>query len=445
MTSPSRRQFLRSAAGAVLAPVIVPARVLGGGGELAPSEKITLGLIGNGGRGEYLINWFLKEPDARIVAVCDVDRLHYRDRKWGNNNPHGREAGKAAVDAHYGDHGCAMYADYRELCAREDIDAVLVATPDHWHALNVLEALRQGKDVYGEKPVTHLFAEGRAICREVAERGAVFQVGSQQRSEANFHQAVELVRNGVLGKIRRVEVGLPAGYATPQRDETFAVVEEPPDHLDYDFWCGPAPKLPYMRARHHRHWRWHRAYGGGQIMDWIGHHFDIAQWGLGRETGGPVLVEARGFTWPETDLYDTAVEFEIRCEYDDGTEALVSSSLRMGTKWIGEDGWVWVDREKIESSKTEWACPDFGRGPWMAYDMRERNHYGNFLDCVKSRKPTVAPAEVGHRSVTPGHLAHISAALGRPLRWNPDTEEIPGDEEAMRLLTAVDYRDSWKL
>jgi len=434
----SRRRFLQSAG-----PLIVPARVLGLGNQPAPSEKITLGLIGNGGRGEYLINWFLKEADARIVAVCDVDSLHYRDRKWGNGNAHGREAGKAAVDAFYGDTGCAMYSDYRELCARPDIDAVLVATPDHWHALIELDALRHGKDVYGEKPVTHLFSEGRTLCREVEQRKAVFQVGSQQRSEPVFHQAVELVRNGVIGKVRQIEVGLPAGYATPQRDETFAVIEEPPAHLDYEFWCGPSEKLPYMRARHHRMWRWHRAYGGGQIMDWIGHHNDIAQWAIGMETGGPVRVEARRFTWPATGLYNTPVDYAIHCEYAGGIESVISSANPLGTKWIGEDGWVFVDRDKLEASDPAWLAPEFERGPWKAYDLRGHNHYGNFLDCVKTRQPAVATAEIGHRSITPGHLAYVSATLGRALPWDPAKEEIPGDEEAMRLLTAVNYRAPW--
>jgi len=443
MTHPTRRRFLQSAlAGSVS---LAPATILGTGGRPSPSNRITLGLIGNGMRGGYLIDWFAKEPDAQIVAVCDVDRLHYRDRKWGNGDPHGREAGKAAVDAHYGDSGCAVFTDYRELIARDDIDAVLVATPDHWHALHVLEALRAGKDVYGEKPITHFFAEGQAVYREVAQREAVFQVGSQQRSEANFHLGIELVRNGVLGNIRHVEVGIPPGHKGPQRDESFARIEEPPDDLDYEFWCGPAPVLPYMRARHHRHWRWHRAYGGGQIMDWIGHHNDIAHFGLGMETSGPILVEARDFTWPETDVYDTPVHYAIHCTYEGGITSVIGSKIRRGTKWIGENGWVWVDRNKIEASNPEWLEPEFDRGPWRAYRPTERNHYGNFLECVKTRQEPFAPAENGHRCITPGHLSYVSAELERPLKWDPKTEQIPGDPEAQKLLEAMPYREPWKL
>ncbi|MEO0445737.1 MAG: Gfo/Idh/MocA family oxidoreductase [Verrucomicrobiota bacterium] len=407
-----------------------------------PSNRITLGLIGNGGRGEYLLKWFLEEPDAQIVAVCDVDRLHYRDRKWGNNNPHGRKAGKTTVDAYYGDQGCQTHTDYRELCARDDIDAVLVATPDHWHAHQCLEALRQGKDVYGEKPITHLFAEGQEVYQEVARQNAIFQVGSQQRSEGEFHLAVELIRNGVLGKVHNVEVGLPPGHHSPQRDETFAVITDPPDGLDYEAWCGPSPKLPYMRARHHRHWRWHRAYGGGQILDWIGHHNDIAHWALDQEAGGPTQVNATDFTWAKTEIYDTAVDFTIECEYKDGVQSSISSRHRKGTKWIGEHGWIFVDRGEIEASNPEWLTPEFGHGgSWRAYDMQGRTHYGNFLDSVKTRRPPVAPAENGHRCITPGHLAYVSAELGRPLSWDPATETIVNDTEAQTLLMKREYRE----
>ena len=220
--------------------------------------------------------WDLPAGDRdAVVAVCDVRALHYRDqvgeaqplrvraaRRWWNFTASRREAAYT---------GCDAYRDFQELCAREDIDAVVVAA-DHWHALICLEALRNGKDVYCEKPVTHLFREGQLVVAEVAKQQAIFQVGSQQRSDRGFRRCVELVRNGRIGSVVHVEVGLPRGFDKPQGDPA---ITDPPENLDYDFWCGPAPVLPYMRARHHRAWRWHRA-GGGQLMDWIGHHNDIA-------------------------------------------------------------------------------------------------------------------------------------------------------------------------
>ncbi|HEO71678.1 MAG TPA: Gfo/Idh/MocA family oxidoreductase, partial [Candidatus Hydrogenedentes bacterium] len=285
-SSPStltRRRFMQVSASALSVPTIVPASVLRGvlG---APSERLTVGIIGLGSRGYNLLDDFLREADAQIVAVCDVDALHYRDNPWGQGLAYGREPGQKRVQQSYarqtGNDGYeppAAYSDHRELCGHGDLDIVVVATPDHWHALCTLEALRQGRDVYCEKPVTHSFYEGQTIYRAVAEHKAIFQTGCQQRSMPRFRKAVEIVRNGHLGAIQRLEVGLPPGYAEPRGD---TAVQDPPEHLDYDLWCGPSEVLPYMRARHHRWWRGHRAYGGGVLMDWIGHHNDIAHWSL---------------------------------------------------------------------------------------------------------------------------------------------------------------------
>ncbi|MBI3191626.1 MAG: Gfo/Idh/MocA family oxidoreductase, partial [Pedosphaera parvula] len=406
----TRRRFLQTASLAVAAPLILPGSVWGQNKRPAPSGRIAIGVIGVGVMGMGDMNSFLDLEDAQVVAVCDVDRLHYRDKDWGKGAAYGREPAKKRVETYYAKEnrggtfkGCQAYSDFRELCARPDIDAVVVATPDHWHALCTLEALRHGKDVYCEKPVTHLFREGQLVYREVAKRKAVFQTGSQQRSTANFHHAVELVLNGHLGKVREVEVGLPAGYKTPLADAT---VQEPPEHLDYDFWCGPSEVLPYMRARHHRLWRGHLAYGGGNIMDWIGHHNDIAHWGLGLDHGGPEEIEAVGWTYPETKIYNTPVDYEIRCRYPGGIQSSIASRHKSGTKWIGETGWVYVDRNRLQASNPAWVKSDFEPGPVKAY--RSLDHHQNFLDCVKSRKACIAPAETAHRSVTPGHLGYVA-------------------------------------
>lgn len=432
----TRRRFLTGAAAGLGFPAIIPASALGKDGRPSPANRVQMGFIGMGNRGIGVMAAFLNHADVQGVSVCDVHDHHYRERDWGEGRALGREPGKAVVDEKYENGDCRAYADYREMFAEEALDAVLVATPDHWHHRITMAALEAGLDVYCEKPVTHLFAEGQQVYREVEKRDAVFQVGSQQRSEPVFRQAVELVRNGHLGEISHFEVGLPAGHSEARGSTE---VLEIPDGLDYDFWCGPSDVLPYMRARHHRWWRWHTAYGGGNLMDWIGHHNDIAHWGMGYEDSGPVRVEARNWTWPETDVYDTPVEYEVESEYPDGKRGLISTRLKKGAKWIGENGWVWVDRGKIEASKPEWLADDFDRGPWKAY--RSPGHQRNFIDCVFSRETTAAPAENGHRSITPGHLGWVSARTGRPLRWDPEAEKILDDPAASEQLLEIPDRD----
>src|ERR1051325_4474278 len=273
----SRRDFLKTTA-VLAAPAIIPMSTLGRG-RPAPSGRISIGLIGCGARGVQVLRGFLRQLDAQVVAVCDVQNVHHRELDAGKGEALGRDPVQKLVENHYSADktdgkfkGCKTYSDFRELIAREDLDAVIVATPDHWHALVTLAALKRGKDVYCEKPLTHFFAEGQMVYREVAKQKAVFQVGSQQRSEAKFRQGVELVRNGHIGRVKRVEVGLPRGYTQLMGDSK---VLQPPEGLDYEMWCGPGPVLPYMRARHHRWWRGHRGYGGGSLMDFIGHHNDI--------------------------------------------------------------------------------------------------------------------------------------------------------------------------
>ena len=423
--------------------MVVSASALGRG-QAAPSERIHLGVIGLGAQGSSVMRGFLTLPEARVVALCDVDEKHYRDRPWGEGALYGLIPAQERVAEYYARKdetaagGPRVYTDFRELCAHADLDAVVVGTPDHWHALCVLEALKRGKDVYCEKPLTHWFREGQRVYREVAKRKAVFQTGSQQRSDQRFRHAVELVRNGHIGEVERVEVGLPPGYAKCQGD---TAVEAPPDHLDYEFWCGPSPKLPYMRARHHRWWRGHTAYGGGTLMDWIGHHNDIAHWGLGLDGSGPVEVEAVNWVYIDTDIYNTPRQFEIRCTYPTGVTSTISSRNRLGTKWIGDEGWVFVSRSGIQASDERWTGPDFDAGPIKVYDSP--SHPQNFLDSIKARKDCVAPAETAHRSITPGHLGYVSQALRRALRWDAEREVVPGDEEANRLLNRVDYRAPW--
>ena len=447
----SRRGFLKASAAAsaaaLAAPTIIPASALGRDGATAPSERITLGIVGLSSRGFNLIDAFLRYPDARIVSVCDVTPLHYRDQPWGKGPAFGRDPAKERIEKRYANSksgtrasGLSVVDDYREVCEAEHVDAVVVATPDHWHALCTLRALRAGKGVYCEKPVTHTFHEGQLVCSEVAGRKAIFQTGSQQRSDHRFRHAVELVLNGHLGQIRRVEVGIPPGYDKPQDDPTPA---SPPKDLDYDAWSGPAPILPYMRARHHRWWRGHRAYGGGVLMDWIGHHNDIAHWALAMDHSGPQTVEAVGWTFPETDVYNTPHHYGMNCTYPGGVTSSISSRNPIGTKIIGDEGWLYVRRGRLEASDKRWAELDFNPGPKKAY--RSNDHTANFLECIRSRQQCIAPAETGHRSITPGHLGYVSQALGRPLNWDAENEVVVGDEDANELLNRHSYREPWTL
>ena len=443
----SRRKFLRNTTGAataVAAPMIVPSYVVGQGDKPAPSNRVTMGYIGIGNRGFGVMGALAKNENVQGLAVCDAHEKHFGRNKFDQGRAYGRVGGKQEIDKINENSDCKMYADFRELCARDDIDAVLVATPDHWHGLITLEALRSGKDVYCEKPVTHFFAEGQAVYKTCAEKERIFQVGSQQRTDKPFPQAISLVRNGVIGKIKSVEVGLPKGKNKADGDP--ALVDAPEN---YDFWCGPSPKLPYMQARHHWSWRWHTAYGRGQLMDWIGHHNDIAHWGLGLEetggNGGPVSVQARNWDFSATpEIYDTAYEYDVVSKYASGVEVLISSRNQMGCKWIGENGWVYVTRGKIEASNPDWLKPEFNAGDWQPY--KSPGHQRNFIDCVMSRKEAIAPSENGHRSITPGHLAYVSHELGDvELKWDPIKETVVGNDAAQKKLMELPYRGDWKI
>lgn len=407
-------------------------------GKVLPSEKISIGVVGLGSRGFNLIDEILSKPNARISAICDVDSLHYRDRPWEKGKPYGRNAAKEHIEKKQGSGGgLTVSSDFREICGRDDIDAVVVATPDHWHALCTLEAIRHGKDVYCEKPVTHTFREGQLVYRAAREKKIVFQTGSQQRSDSLFHRAVELVRNGLLGNLESVEVGLPPGYDKPQGDTSIVA---PPKSLDYDFWCGPAPKLPYMRARHHRWWRGHRAFGGGVLMDWIGHHNDIAHWALNLDKSGPTRIETVEWTHGNNEVYDTPHQYAIHCEYESGIKSSISSKHKTGTKIIGDAGWVFVARGKLLASDNRWTRKDFDPGNKV---QASANHMADFLNCIGSRRPCIAPAETAHRSITPGHIAFVSQQLGRAINWDPKKEIAINDAEANRLLQSNQYRQPW--
>jgi len=451
-TKISRRVFIRKAAVAVGFPCVVSSSVLGKGKAVPPSERIVMGGIGLGsqGQGDMVGNdysgtpsgGFLGQPDVRVVAICDVDRRH-------------RAKAIAAVNAKYGNKDCAGYDDFRELLARKDIDAVLVATPDHWHALISIAAVKAGKDVYCEKPLAYSIAEGRAVVDAVNRYGAVFQVGSQQRSWANFRFACELVRNGRIGKVATVRVALPHGG-----NWTGPLTPMPvPDGFDYNMWLGPAPWKPYCKWAVHGNFRWISDYAGGAITDWAGHHCDIAQWGMDTERTGPVEIDGVG-TFLKGGIFDSVISYRFRCRYaqgftmivedsrqhptgKDGIEfAGVSSGSNLGVLFEGDRGWVHVNRSGLDVHPRSLLHERFG--PDEVHLYKSNNHKRNFIDCVRTRTAAIAPAEVGQRSISIGHLGLIAMKLGRKLKWNPDIERFEGDEKANRLLSRP-MRSPWHL
>jgi predicted dehydrogenase len=407
----TRREFLAAAAA-------VPA-----------SDRIALGLIGVGWQGENNVKSFLELADVRVAAVCDVDTEHL-------------DSALSLVNARYGNRDCAAYRAFEELLARGDIDAVALSVPDHWHGIVSIQAARAGKDIYGEKPLAQIFGEGRAICEAVARYGRVWQTGSWQRSEAQFRHACELVRNGRIGRVTRVEVGLPGGHTDFDGRGHETKPGPPPGTLDWDRWLGPAPVAPYSPARVHKTWRWNSDYGGGMLMDWIGHHVDTAHWGLGYDETGPIEVDGRGEFETQHPIWNTVKKFRVTARYESGVEMIISDDLRRGAKWIGEEGWIWVDRAGLEaqpkSALTSRIGPNEIRLP------RSPGHHRQFIDCVKSRGPTLAPCDVALRSTVPGYLGTISMLVGRKVKWDPRRQAIVADASAARLLDRP-MRSPWRL
>jgi predicted dehydrogenase len=428
-------------------PEVVPASALGKDGATAPSNRVTMGFIGTGNEGTGDIKRFLKNDKVQVIAVCDVNRES--DGYW-NGAVGGREPARRIVDAWYAEQspsgeyaGCAAYSDFREMLARDDLDAVEVATPDHWHALMVIAACRAGKDVYCQKPLSLTVAEGRAMCNAVREYDRIFQTGSQQRSDPHFRRACELVRNGRIGKLHTVRCGLPSGRPDLGKTGGRKRPEPVPDGFDYDLWLGPAPYASYAPARCHVNFRWIYDYSGGMLTDWGGHHPDCAHWGMGADDTGPIEIRNAKGIFPPDELWNTASEFYFEAVYADGVTLIISDQEPSGVTWEGTDGWVWADRGSHRASSEEILNSEIGPGDLHLY--RSDNHYRTFIDCVLSRNETPAPVEAAHRSITVCHLGNIAMRLGRKsLRWDPVTEQISDDKEANAMLSRP-YREPWSL
>jgi predicted dehydrogenase len=423
MTNTTRRGFLRgamgAAAGAVAAPLIVPSRVLGADGHTAPSARLALGLVGMGKMCFGHLGGLLGRGDVHVAAVCDVESLRLEKCRLRSDEAYANRTGEPGYTA------CAAYRDFRELVARPDLDAVLVATPTHWHALVSVAAMEAGKDVYCEKPLSLTIAEGRAIVEAARRYQRIFQTGSQQRSDYRFRFACELVRNGRIGRIERVHVGVGG----PPRLCCLPAQPVPPS-LDWDLWLGPAPVRPY----HHTlcpldnyemwpDWRSYWDFCGGGMTDMGAHHFDIVQWALGTDDTGPVDILP-----PEASPRKL-----LTFRYANGV--LVhhgGNSPRASIEFHGSEGYVGVDRGVLVAEPASLLRETWGPGDVHLYESQD--HMSNWLDCIRSRRPTICSAAVGHRSVSLCHLGNLAYRLKRPLAWDPERERFANDPLADRLL-----------
>jgi myo-inositol 2-dehydrogenase / D-chiro-inositol 1-dehydrogenase len=442
----TRRQFLArtalAGAAATAGPLIVPDRVLGLSGTVSPSNRITIGFIGTGRQTFHAnIPAFLHETDAQCVAVCDVDAWRM-------------DLARKKIDEHYSQEtesgtwkGCAVYRDWRDVIARKDIDAVMISTPDHWHVIQAIAAIENGKHVACEKPLTRSIAEGRKLANAVAEKKAVFRTDSEYRSRRFFQRAAQLVRNGKVGKLERVITATPTDPTLPAQPDMPV-----PEELDYDMWLGPAPEAPYTEKRvHTRHnvrarpgWICIRDYADGMIANWGAHLNDIALWGMDAERTGPVEIEGTGQYPPAENLWNVVQEFEVHFTYRNGVRLTCKSTDRPFVRFEGSEGWIQVnDSGSWEAHDKELLTWTPGPGdvtlPFVRSEKRD------FLDAVKSGRATLVDAEIGHRNTSLCHLALAAIQLERKLKWDPEKEQVIGDDEAGKLLEPKPYRAPWRL
>lgn len=446
MAHPSRRDFVKRAAAVTTMaagfPTIVPASVLGAS---APSNTIAIGAIGVGRISRvHDMPGVWKHPQARIVAVCDVDARRVEDAK-------------ALVNAQYGGSRAASpdgvrgYGDYRELVARDDVDAVIISTPDHWHAIIGIAAARAGKHIYMQKPASLTIAEGRALSNEVHRSGVIFQIGSQQRSGIQFRRAAELVRNGRIGTLKTVQVGLPGDPSGPEEPEMPV-----PSNLDYDVWLGPTPSVYYTEKRVHPQvgydrpgWLRCEQFGAGMITGWGAHHLDSAHWGMDTEHTGPIEIWGKA-EFPTSGLWNVHGPFRTEALYANGVHMIVSGDFPNGIRFEGTEGWIFVSRgnEAVTSSDPTARLRDAQAlaasdprileseiGPDGVHLYVSTNHHGNWLECIRTRQQPIAPVEVAHRSCSACLLHHIAMKLPRRLHWDPVRERFKNDDEANAMLS----------
>ena len=419
----SRRQFLKSAA-----PLILPAATLGRAGAVSPNGKVRLACIGVGGQGTSNLRAFLADERVQVVAICDVDGQH-RDRAM--------ELAKLTK--------ADCYNDFREVLARSDVDAIMNATPDHWHAHIAVAAAKAGKDLYSEKPLGASIGEGRAICDAVKQHQRVLQCGTWRRSGLKVRMACELVRNGYIGELKEIEVGVPGTFAIRGGFTGLEGPEPVPAHLDYNLWLGSAPERPYTAARCHFNFRWIDEYAPGYITDWGAHFVDVAQWGAGMDDTTPVEVSATEVKRRDKGLYDAPEQFRLEYRYSNGVKMTMFSTTdkaAYGTRFIGSEGWVFSESEQLKASSMDILRIKMKEGDTRLYVSK--HHHRNFIDAVLERGRTAAPAEIAQRAAIICHMGSIAARLGQPLKFDPKAERFEGSEAANALLTRP-MRGPWTI
>lgn len=447
--SVNRRDFLRSTATGAVAttlvatafPTIVPASVLG---KNAPSNRINVAALGTGriSRSHDIPNVW-KYEHARIMAVCDLDSKRLNDAKKLVNDYYTKKTGKPYD-------GVKTYGDYREALLNKDIDAVIISTPDHWHSLMAIHAVEAGKDVYMQKPTSLTISDGRAVSNAVHRTGRILQIGSQQRSSPQFRYACELVRNGRIGDLRTVEVGLPGDPAGDEEPEMPI-----PPNLNYEMWLGSTPYVYYTEKRVHPQadygrpgWLRCEQFGAGMITGWGHHHIDIAHWGMDKEYSGPIEISGTA-EFPKSGLWDVHGIFRTEGIYDNGVKMIVSNELPNGIKFIGSKGWIFVTRGNYVATASD-PVENSGSKPLTASDPKiitskigpdeihlseSNDQHGNWLDCIKTRKQPISPIEIGHRSCSACLLHHITMKLERKIYWDPIKERFHNDDEANAMLS----------
>lgn len=423
-------------AGTVAFPYVVPSSSLGGDGEVLPGNRITLGLIGTGNINGHHREAFLAEKDTRVLAVCDPvvnRRIASRDR----------------INQAYGGNVCVDYRDFRDLLSREDIDAVCIGTPDHWHAVQAIAAMQAGKDVYVEKPVTYTVTEGRRVVDTAAMYGRILQTGLQRRSGGAYRYACELVHNGRIGRLTRVEVGIIGINKGVQAGHNFPTARTP-DGFNYDLWLGPALTAPFCPQRVARgnevcYWYYISDYTTGFISGNGVHFVDIAQWGIGDEVR-PLEVHAQSADIPADGLVDDAIAWQSEVVYENGVRMSYSSEGNPhpdGIRFVGTEGWVHITGGgTLSASSTDVLKSVIG--PDEVHLYVSPGHHRNFLDCIRTRQPAAASVEVGHNATTTCNLVEISARLGRSVKWDAGAERFVGDEAANRRLFRA-MRSPWRI
>ncbi|HER08247.1 MAG TPA: Gfo/Idh/MocA family oxidoreductase [Bacteroides sp.] len=442
-----RRNFLKTtsaaAASAMVIPTVVPSSVFG---KSAPSNKIQIGQIGCGriARGHDLpgtMRWDV----SRVIAVSDVDKNRMLDGKKFVENFYARkENSDNAIEV-------KMYDDYKEMLLNPAIDAVIISTPDHWHSQPAIEACLAGKDIYLQKPTSLTITEGRLLSDIARRQGTILQLGTQQRSSEQFRIAAELVRNGRIGKLHTVKVGLPGDPAGPE-----AGPEPIPDNLNYDMWLGSTPYVYYTEMGVHPKegydrpgWLRREQFGAGMITGWGQHHFDSAAWGMDTEFTGPVSLEAVA-EFPKSGLWDVHGDFMVKAEYENGITMYTSGGFPNGIRYEGSDGWIFVSRGNYQATASDPVSQERSSRALNASDpeilksvigedeihlYRSEEQHKNWLDCIISRKEPISPAEIGHRTCSVCLLSHIAMKLPRKLYWDPVVERFLNDEEANAMLS----------